>query len=417
MKDKNSSTSSSIDLPSASTNTRNVEDGEDSIRPEVAATRTVTSTTPATATVTTTTVVRGVSNVPPDAPDTASSSPTKRPRKGRGRFLASKGHAGGNPMVDDDHDQCRPVAATTAAAAREATIDVVDPDLLAAVDTESHGRTTSVSDVEAVVPSPEPTTLSTTSAAPILEAYLAHESGRRATVEVVGAVVWDDTDIRRSDMQKWALLFGGTLLVGAVIVVVAMSELSWTRNKNVVINDPPSSAPTTILSSTVRLVDILREIMTHFESPTLEQDLKNPKSPQYRAALWMAEEDEHPATANLTYPLNQTSFDLLQFRQRYALSTFYYATGGDEWKDQCNFLSPSRHVCDWNCEWDTEPFERLDSFVKFSDSVLNGTVMGALCGRSVQNVSEIMPTPVLDNLVVSLVIGKYFGCSSRFPKR
>ena len=251
-----------------------------------------------------------------------------------------KGHEGGTPMVDDDHDQRRPVATTTmAAAARDATTDNVDPEAsLPAVDTESHGR-----DVEAavVVPSPEPT-----GTTPVWEAYLAPELRRiTTTIEVVDAVVWDDTGIiRRSDRRKWALLLGGIFLcVGAVIAV----SLWWTRNADedrlntVTLNGSPSSAPTTIFSSTGRLGDILREIMSHFESPTLEQDLTNPESPQYRAAVWMAEKDEHPATANLTYPLNQTSFDLLQFRQRYALATFYYATDGDRWTYHCNFY---RHL-------------------------------------------------------------------------
>ena len=431
--DEMKDTSKSNELLHASTNNRNVED-EDSRCLAVDDTGTITAIP--TATATSTTVVRGVLPNVLDPPDTASSSPTQRLRKGRGRFQASKGHPipnvpdlpdttspsptqrqgkghgrfqsskghpGKFPMVHDDNDRHCPVAATTAAA-RNATKRSVNPDAkFPAVDTESHGR--SVNDAEAIVPSPEPTTLSTTSAAPILEAYLAPELGRGTTVEVVDAVVWDDTDIIRSDRRKWAFFFGGTLLVGAVIIVVAMSVSSRTRNKNVVINDSPSSAPTTILSSTGRLGDIFREIMTHFESPTLEQDLKNPKSPQYRAALWMAEEDEHPATANLAYPLNETSLDLLQFRQRYALATFYYATGGDEWANPCNFLSPSLHVCDWNCEWDSEPYWDIvweDFEYTSSDLFVNYTTMGAFCG--IHDMFFGLP-PVLDDLVLSLVIG------------
>ena len=407
--------SDSHGLPSASINTRNVED-QDSWRlgvivPIAAGAG---ATAPPAATATATVVHRGVllpSNVP-DPPDTATPlllpTTTQRPRTESGLFQASKGKQGETPMVDDDHDRCCPVAKTTitptptTAAAR----DMVDPEAnIPAVDTEESQGRTSVDDAEAVIPSAEPTTPASTTT-PIWEAYLAPESGRRTTIEVVDAVVWDDTGIRRSDMRQWALLFAATLCVGAVIVLVAMSVLSWTRDENVVINDPPSSAPTTILSSTGRLGDILREIMTHFESPTLEQALTNPQSPQYRAALWMAEEDEHPATANLTYPLNQTSLDLLQFRQRYALATFYYATGGDEWKDQCNFLSPSLPVCDWNCKWDSEPYQTLDSDPFFySHLFVNGTTMGVFCGRSVQNVFPDLP-PVLDNLVVNLAIGK-----------
>ena len=397
--------SDSHGLPSASINTRNVED-QDSWRlgvivPIAAGAG---ATAPPAATATATVVHRGVllpSNVP-DPPDTATPlllpTTTQRPRTESGLFQASKGKQGETPMVDDDHDRCCPVAKTTitptptTAAAR----DMVDPEAnIPAVDTEESQGRTSVDDAEAVIPSAEPTTPASTTT-PIWEAYLAPESGRRTTIEVVDAVVWDDTGIRRSDMRQWALLFAATLCVGAVIVLVAMSVLSWTRDENVVINDPPSSAPTTILSSTGRLGDILREIMTHFESPTLEQALTNPQSPQYRAALWMAEEDEHPATANLTYPLNQTSLDLLQFRQRYALATLYYATDGDEWADRCKFLSPTLHVCDWKCKVKVDPIRNNPAYENYYYRA--DLQMGALCHQSLYNGD---PRP-LDGLVSDL---------------
>ena len=372
-------------LPSASTrNTRqDVEEEQEDSQPvvvEVAATGAAgtTRTTPVVST-----VVRGVSNVP-DPPDTVSPMSTKRPP----------------PLVDDDHDRRLPVATTTtiaaaaataatAATATEAMTANVDPEanLPAAVDTES----------QAVVPLPEPT-----GTTPVWEAYLVPESRRNTTtIETVDAVVWDNTDIiRRSDRQKWALLLAGTLCVVAVIAVA----LWWTRNTNVedrsitVVNGPPSSAPTTIFSSTGRLGDILREIMSHFESPTLEQDLTNPESPQYLAALWMAETDQHPATANLTYPLNQRSLDLLQFRQRYALATFYYATDGDRWTERCNFLSPSLHVCEWFCGVKDDPFNDFPGQYSWIG------IKGVLCGRTIDHELK-EELPALDDLVLRLELG------------
>jgi hypothetical protein len=233
-----------------------------------------------------------------------------------------------------------------------------------------------------------------------LEAYLAPESTRRSTIiEVVDAVVLDNADVQQSDRRKLTVLFGASLLVGAVIVVVAMLVLSGPRN----VRDPPFSAPTTI-DVTGRLGDILHEIMMHFESPTLAQDLTNTQSPQYLAALWMAEEDEHHATANLTYPLDQSSLDLLQFRQRYALTTFYFATNGDEWDNNCSFLTPSLHVCEWNCEWDSEPYKELKMYYPDFDDFVVGNKMGALCGQSFENERDGL-SPVLGDLVLSLVLG------------
>ena len=331
-----------------------------------------------------------------NGPDTSETVPLpKRRGGGRALFLASKG----TPVIADDDKQQRCLV-TTAAAAEETVVGSITA---AAEESIDAGRDENVDaaarheeplvGVEAA--RPEPTTVPSP---PIWAAYLAPERPRVDAIEAVNVVVMEeDTDVR--GLSRWALLFGEFLLVGAVIAI----SLLWMRDKSgdrsaVLINDPPSSSPTTILSSTGRFADIVREIMAHFESPTLIQDLKNPESPQYRAALWMAEEDDHPATANLTYPLNQTSLDLLQFRQRYALVTFYYATDGDGWKNLCNFLTPSLHVCDWNCR-QTSPVCYTGCEYRTENNLT-----GVTCGWTDET------DPVLNNLVTRLELGKCAGC-------
>ena len=328
------------------------------------------------------------------AEDIESLSPRKKPLGGREVFLASRGA----PPVVHDGQQRGPPIATAAGGA-----NALDESIVV-------GHHENIPDVESALGSfgghPETALVETTTApppstTPIWDAYLVPEP---RGADAIDAIVLDDTeDIRRPDMRKVALLLGEFLLVGALIGVVILSVLSGTRNKSgdrsvpVVVNDPPLPAPTTIVPSTGRLAGIIREIMAHFESPTLEQDLTNPTSPQYRAALWMAEEDDHPATANLTYPLNQTSLNLLQFRQRYALVTFYYATNGDGWTDSCNFLTPSWHVCDWNCQWDAVPYQQYSGFNNFRYAR-----MGVTCGQT-YNLSG--GDPVLDDLVFWLEFG------------
>ena len=325
------------------------------------------------------------------AEDIESLSPRKKPLGGREVFLASRGA----PPVVHDGQQRGPPIATAAGGA-----NALDESIVV-------GHHENIPDVESALGSfgghPETALVETTTApppstTPIWDAYLVPEP---RGADAIDAIVLDDTeDIRRPDMRKVALLFGEFLLVGAVIAI----SLLWMRDKSgdrsaVLIKDPaPSPSPTTILSSTSRFADIVREIMTHFDSPTLIQDLRNPKSPQYRAALWMAEEDDHPATANLTYPLNQTSLDLLQFRQRYALVTFYYATDGDGWKNLCNFLTPSLHVCDWNCR-QTSPVCYTGCEYRTENNLT-----GVTCGWTDDT------DPVLSNLVTRLELGKCAGC-------
>eukprot|EP00957_Ditylum_brightwellii_P027756 2097365-Ditylum_brightwellii.AAC.2 len=78
------------------------------------------------------------------------------------------------------------------------------------------------------------------------------------------------------------------------------------------------------------------------------------RSPQYRALLWLSNEDEY--TQEIIYQNNNSSNFPIQIEghtttklllKRYALAVFYYATNGEYWIDSCNFLSPDKHVCDW----------------------------------------------------------------------
>ena len=114
----------------------------------------------------------------------------------------------------------------------------------------------------------------------------------------------------------------------------------------------PSTVPTSSLAPTSSLLTlVINEIRRQFQSPTLESDLRSPFSPQYRAAVWMAEEDRHAMTQGVEFPLNDDE-SILQFRQRYALVVLYYSTNGDSWSERCGFMNEYAHVCNWKCDWD-----------------------------------------------------------------
>ena len=90
--------------------------------------------------------------------------------------------------------------------------------------------------------------------------------------------------------------------------------------------------------------------MIAIEFPHLPVDVDDSNSPSYRAAQWLV--GQFPI---LPIPPDDL-FTIFDFRQRYALSMFYYSTGGDDeipsrstWIDDCNFLNTSMHYCDWIC--------------------------------------------------------------------
>jgi len=61
----------------------------------------------------------------------------------------------------------------------------------------------------------------------------------------------------------------------------------------------------------------------------------------FQAVQWMASRND---TAYL-----MESMPLLGLLQLYVAVVLYFATNGEAWTDQCDFLSVEKHVCDWNC--------------------------------------------------------------------
>jgi hypothetical protein len=69
--------------------------------------------------------------------------------------------------------------------------------------------------------------------------------------------------------------------------------------------------------------------------------LQNILSPQFRALRWLANED--------TAVLDLDSAPTVILVERYVLAVLYFATNGERWVGQGDFLSASS-VCEWNNE-------------------------------------------------------------------
>jgi hypothetical protein len=153
-------------------------------------------------------------------------------------------------------------------------------------------------------------------------------------------------DVRLFDETggKWKRWMPVTIVVLILIVLGAVGATLGVviprRNKGFetpVPTDLPSEAPSAAPSqapTTASFAIIAQAVEAAFGTT-----LKDTSSPQYRAAEWMAEEDQL-----ITSPMD----NLTRFAQRYAMVTFYYSTGGDvSWKRQANFLSPDVDICQW----------------------------------------------------------------------
>jgi hypothetical protein len=70
------------------------------------------------------------------------------------------------------------------------------------------------------------------------------------------------------------------------------------------------------------------------------QALQEPSSPQSAALHWMVNIDSAD-------PLQVTPSDN-ELVERFVVVLLYYTTGGADWRDQLQFLTPSLNICSWN---------------------------------------------------------------------
>ncbi|CAB9503089.1 Leucine Rich Repeat [Seminavis robusta] len=80
-------------------------------------------------------------------------------------------------------------------------------------------------------------------------------------------------------------------------------------------------------------------VMALLPNKTIEAIRSKPGSPQARAAQWLLNDIPH---------WNHTDQRVLQ---RFALATFYYATGGDDWFENEGWLNHSLNDCKWFSTW------------------------------------------------------------------
>ena len=104
---------------------------------------------------------------------------------------------------------------------------------------------------------------------------------------------------------------------------------------------PPSTAVTTELDpKAIRLQDALNYLTTNNVVSDVSTLDPTSNSPQYKAAVWIAKEDEQHL------PIPPVGWAEYQFIQRYSLAVLYYAMGGDDWLWSMDWLSGG-HECSW----------------------------------------------------------------------
>lgn len=190
-------------------------------------------------------------------------------------------------------------------------------------------------------------------------AYIPGKRRKRANRDpvLVDSVRVEERSGRRLYYAIGALILLAGLVVGVTVGVTQSNNKSTTNKEQtdspstVAIPSPspsfsPSTASPTINPTLASFQVIMNDLALDFQASTMTALQLDYNSPQSRAARWMMEEDQA-----FTFPLNETdpkSMLRRRFRQRFALTTLYFSTGGDtSWVNQGAFLSPTLHECDW----------------------------------------------------------------------
>ncbi|CAB9517701.1 Leucine Rich Repeat [Seminavis robusta] len=163
----------------------------------------------------------------------------------------------------------------------------------------------------------------------LVVANLVSESQDFTKEDMPQAVEWEDRSRSTSRTSMSAptialLALGALVVVMGVVVPLSLSDSSAAGNSGAL---PPTQAPTT-LSNRAKLMSYLPQYS--------RESALQPNSTQAKAISWMLEDPSFNA------------FSRDRILQRFALATWFYATGGDStWRNGTHWLSYSHHECLW----------------------------------------------------------------------
>ncbi|CAB9510286.1 Leucine Rich Repeat [Seminavis robusta] len=138
-----------------------------------------------------------------------------------------------------------------------------------------------------------------------------------------------DREIQQQSTSKrspFLLAMGGILLLVTVVLLLVflLAEGPYEETK-IVSSTPPTQAPS---------FDPQQHMFDALPNGTVDA-IDDPLSPQSLAFQWLSNDPKY---------LNYTTDRLVQ---RFALATLYYATNGNEWRNNTRWLSYEHHECQW----------------------------------------------------------------------
>ena len=159
------------------------------------------------------------------------------------------------------------------------------------------------------------------------------------------------------------------LTLGALTLIVAFSVAISSNRKDLSSALEPEDPSLANMRDVSRLQDVQQFLAVRVSELSLLEQLD---SPQYKAALWIADQDE----LNVPLPSDPTNYSTsFDFVQRYIMAVFYFALDGPNWTKKMEFLS-GKSVCEWQHILDpsvTPANEKADNW-QFGISCADGVI-------------------------------------------
>ena len=191
-----------------------------------------------------------------------------------------------------------------------------------------------------------------------------------AEVDATDVAVVKEDDVHKPQQKYKYLCFGGIALLVVIAVAIAIpvalttttggSQVDQQQTITSMPSTSPSAAPTSeILTDYLQYLETaLPDFIINYDNTTVS-NLYDPSSPQYKAAQSIVAEDvEYWQTIRNMDFLLDPSVTL----QRFALAVLYYATDGNNWANNDQWLSPTKE-CTWfgiTCNADNQQVIGLD---------------------------------------------------------
>ncbi len=161
-------------------------------------------------------------------------------------------------------------------------------------------------------------------------------------LEANGSKCDSNTSIKKrlpNDQRKGLIAAGLVVLVGLIVVLsIVLSKLK---------------APVEIKGNNVALFrrrEDMIEFLGHFEPEVFDPTHPNASADRISALKWIVEDDPMQLPIPGQSEIDADDASVVKLRQRFGLALFYFATNGDEWEDDYNFLS-ELDICKWSTSY------------------------------------------------------------------